>query len=533
MQQYFICFIAEPGLCTCCASRTSPVQPSAGRGRAAPQVYLDPYCNLCRATQSGVLLGVPFLNETACSYQFSPRNINVGPERGGLLPGSEGYLGIPSTGALVDISLGDVGSATQSSSTLVSPVSFGGPGSRISCRRNTFTAVTRGPETQGHKGSILPGGGIDKEEKRRKSDPVLSPNTRKRASSKTFKVVNYGQVGKDASEKISSGKEETTIVELGDSEDDGRIPGVGDGDCKDTKGVRSRPRQVSITQLVAAPHVVKQQLPRTSGVDPLLSTYSLYKNSPPIQPRGDDGSKGTNDKVYQALVRRGQMYANRKRDRLIRKDGTVNLASSKVSKRTTRLLADPFITMLDLRWRWVWGIFCVAFLLTWFGFGLVWWLVSWGHSDTEATENNADRNICVTGVNDFASALLFSIETQHTIGFGTRAITTSCPVAFMVFIVQILLGIIVQCIMAGTVFAKLAKPANRAETILFSKTAAICIEDGQYYLVFRVGDMRRSQLVGCILHAFLVRRGLTHEGKEMPFHQSHLLVSVQWGYSIT
>ena len=53
-----------------------------------------------------------------------------------------------------------------------------------------------------------------------------------------------------------------------------------------------------------------------------------------------------------------------------------------------------------------------------------------------------------------------------------------------------------RCVMAGVVFAKLAKPKHRSETVMFSKSAVICKRDDEYCLVFRVGDMRTSQLVG-------------------------------------
>jgi potassium inwardly-rectifying channel subfamily J len=48
--------------------------------------------------------------------------------------------------------------------------------------------------------------------------------------------------------------------------------------------------------------------------------------------------------------------------------------------------------------------------------------------------------------------------------------------------------------MAGIVFAKLARPKKRAETIMFSKNAVITMRDGRLCLLFRIGDMRKSQL---------------------------------------
>ena len=46
--------------------------------------------------------------------------------------------------------------------------------------------------------------------------------------------------------------------------------------------------------------------------------------------------------------------------------------------------------------------------------------------------------------------------------------------------------------MAGIVFAKFTKPANRAETILFSKNALISMRNGSFYLLCRIGDLRQD-----------------------------------------
>jgi len=56
-------------------------------------------------------------------------------------------------------------------------------------------------------------------------------------------------------------------------------------------------------------------------------------------------------------------------------------------------------------------------------------------------------------------------------------------------------GIITQTLMTGLVFAKLSRPKKRAQTLMFSKRAVICPRDGQLYLLFRVGDLRKSHIV--------------------------------------
>lgn len=50
------------------------------------------------------------------------------------------------------------------------------------------------------------------------------------------------------------------------------------------------------------------------------------------------------------------------------------------------------------------------------------------------------QSVCVYGVNSFTAAFLFSIETQVTIGYGTRAITDKCPEAILLLLIQSLLG---------------------------------------------------------------------------------------------
>ena len=51
------------------------------------------------------------------------------------------------------------------------------------------------------------------------------------------------------------------------------------------------------------------------------------------------------------------------------------------------------------------------------------------------------QSVCVYGVNSFTAAFLFSIETQVTIGYGTRAITDKCPEAILLLLIQSLLGL--------------------------------------------------------------------------------------------
>lgn len=47
---------------------------------------------------------------------------------------------------------------------------------------------------------------------------------------------------------------------------------------------------------------------------------------------------------------------------------------------------------------------------------------------------------CVTNVHSFTSCFLFSVETQHTIGYGARFTTEECPEAIFIMCIQSIAG---------------------------------------------------------------------------------------------
>jgi len=117
-------------------------------------------------------------------------------------------------------------------------------------------------------------------------------------------------------------------------------------------------------------------------------------------------------------------------------------------------------------------------------------------------------------VKDFASCFLFSLETQHTIGYGNRQPTTECPHAVLVVSLQAVLGCLIQAFMVGLVFSKLTRPSNRSKTVIFSNQAVINLRNGQLCLVIRIGDVRRDNFIlGTQISVKLLRRGTTQEGE--------------------
>ncbi|XP_028134336.1 G protein-activated inward rectifier potassium channel 3 isoform X2 [Diabrotica virgifera virgifera] len=218
------------------------------------------------------------------------------------------------------------------------------------------------------------------------------------------------------------------------------------------------------------------------------------------------------------------------RRRAVFKNGDCNILQSRISKRRLRYLQDIFTTLVDSQWRWTLTIFAIGFLGSWLLFALVWWLIVFTHGDLEedhlpAKQAEANWTPCVFNIQGFTSCFLFSIETQHTIGYGVRTTTEECPEAIFLMCLQSIAGMIIQAFMVGIVFAKMTRPKLRTQTLQFSKNVVICQREGHLCLMFRVGDMRKSHIIGASIRAQLIRSKTTKEGEVLSNFQTELDVN--------
>ncbi|XP_055634751.1 G protein-activated inward rectifier potassium channel 3-like isoform X4 [Toxorhynchites rutilus septentrionalis] len=228
--------------------------------------------------------------------------------------------------------------------------------------------------------------------------------------------------------------------------------------------------------------------------------------------------------------RQTRFSSRRIRKRVIFKQGDCNVVQGNVAKRRRRYLQDIFTTLVDIQWRWTLVVFALSFILSWLGFGIIWYLIGYSHGDMAAyAQGDTQHQPCVTFIYGFTSAFLFSLETQHTIGYGNRFVTEECPEAVFILALQSITGVFIQAFMVGIVFAKLSRPKKRAQTLLFSRNAVICHRDGDPCLMFRVGDMRKSHIIEAHVTAQIIRRKITKEGEVMPFYQQNMDVSCDGG----
>ncbi|XP_062387841.1 ATP-sensitive inward rectifier potassium channel 12 [Sardina pilchardus] len=241
----------------------------------------------------------------------------------------------------------------------------------------------------------------------------------------------------------------------------------------------------------------------------------------------------------------GKIQTRRKRrSRFVNKTGQCNVRFAHVEEQSQRYLADIFTTCVDVRWRWMFVIFSLVFVLSWLGFGLAFWVIALVHGDLDPPpppppppvdggdggEGDGGPTPCVMQVNSFVAAFLFSIETQTTIGYGFRCVTEECPLAVFLVVLQSIVGCVIDSFMIGAIMAKMARPKKRAETLLFSHNAVVAVRDGKLCLMFRVGNLRKSHIVEAHVRAQLVKPRFTAEGEYLPLEQIDIDVGYDQGY---
>lgn len=218
---------------------------------------------------------------------------------------------------------------------------------------------------------------------------------------------------------------------------------------------------------------------------------------------GDDEESKPLNSEAERIAQIGLSYHDRKTRRLVHKDGSCNVTSENITKRKQKYLVDIFTTLVDMKWRYNLLLFTAAFVISWIGFATAWFILAVAHGD-HLNHDDPAWAPCVANLYDFTTAVLFSVETQHTIGYGFRVIEPTCPAAVIILMMQSCIGVFIQSLMTGLIFAKLSRPKRRSETIMFSRNAVVSKQDGQYCLLFRVGDMRKSHFVGTSIRAILV-----------------------------
>ncbi|XP_072771770.1 inward rectifier potassium channel 16-like isoform X2 [Nerophis lumbriciformis] len=193
--------------------------------------------------------------------------------------------------------------------------------------------------------------------------------------------------------------------------------------------------------------------------------------------------------------------------RFMHKDGRFPVVFQKVPRDWSPYLTDIFTTLVEIRWRVMLLVFSLSYIVSWLFFGLCYWLIAWIHGDDQAAGDP-----CVVNVYDFTSAFLFSMETQATIGYGSRGMTETCVGAVVVVTAQDVFSCLLDTAVIGIVIAKMASARKRALTVGFSRLAVVNMRDGVLCLSWRIGDFRGNHILEGVARAQLVRYSKQSQG---------------------
>ncbi|KAM9481662.1 ATP-sensitive inward rectifier potassium channel 1-like isoform 1-T1 [Clarias gariepinus] len=208
------------------------------------------------------------------------------------------------------------------------------------------------------------------------------------------------------------------------------------------------------------------------------------------------------------------------RNRLVTKDGHCNIAYGSVTHSQFFIyFLDFWTTLMEMRWRYVLFLFAAAYVLGWFIFGLLWYWAAFANGDLYWQNPPPDHNPCVINVFDLTGAFLQSIESQMSIGFGYRMITTYCPSTITILTFQVVFGTVMICFWCGVIMTKVARGKKRGKTINFSKIAVISSHKDKLCLQIRVANIRKSLMVGSQIYGKLLQTTITPEGETIIMDQ--------------
>ncbi|XP_015277817.1 PREDICTED: G protein-activated inward rectifier potassium channel 4-like [Gekko japonicus] len=215
------------------------------------------------------------------------------------------------------------------------------------------------------------------------------------------------------------------------------------------------------------------------------------------------------------------------RQRYVTKVGKcqVNLGNIQEKK---RFLSDIFTTIVDLKYRWFLFVFSMCYITTWVLFGIIYFVDAWIRDDVNHI-GDTEWKACIENIDSFISALLFSVESQRTIGYGSRIVTANCTEGVILLMAQSIIGSMIDALMVGCMFVKISRPKKRAQTLIFSKKCVISHRDEKLCLMFRIGDLRDSHMVDAKIRAKLIKSRQTKEGEFIPLEQSELNLGYDTG----
>ena len=159
-------------------------------------------------------------------------------------------------------------------------------------------------------------------------------------------------------------------------------------------------------------------------------------------------------------------------------------------------LGDLYATLLSARWRALFVLYVVSFVLVNGAFALAYWL----HGD------------CIEGARtgSFDEAFFFSVQTICTIGFGV--LSPKGTFGNVLVTLEAMTGLVGLALGTGLVFAKFSRPSAR---VLFSRVMVVHTRNGKPCLVFRIANGRGNSVIEASVRVTVLIEEETREGERL------------------
>ncbi|XP_015036401.2 inward rectifier potassium channel irk-1 [Drosophila pseudoobscura] len=209
--------------------------------------------------------------------------------------------------------------------------------------------------------------------------------------------------------------------------------------------------------------------------------------------------------------------------RVMAKNGNENVVFRRIPEKSWRYMRDVITTLMELEWKYMLTLFLGSYFLSWLLFAVLCYVVSYSHGDFLFDEISGVRlgegdRPCIYGVTSWVTMIIYSVETQTTLGFGEKYASEECPETVFLFIMQMVCAALIEGSMVSIIYAKTARPARQMTKLKFSDKAVICYRDGMLCLLFRVCDPREQQSIESKIRVYMIVDKRTREGEVVKAH---------------
>ncbi|KAH8278057.1 hypothetical protein KR026_007420 [Drosophila bipectinata] len=209
--------------------------------------------------------------------------------------------------------------------------------------------------------------------------------------------------------------------------------------------------------------------------------------------------------------------------RVMEKNGKENVVFRRIPEKSWRYMRDLVTTLMELEWKYMLTLFLSSYFLSWLLFAVLCYVVAYSHGDfifdaITGARMGEGEDPCIYGVKNWVAMIIYSVETQTTLGFGEKYASEECPETIFLFVMQMLSAALIEGIMVSVIYAKTARPARQMTKLKFSDKAVICYRDGQLCLLFRVCDPREQQTIESKIRVYMIVDKRTREGEIIKAH---------------